>query len=280
MFDTFVLRVKRRSILAGAIALLSLPILGASTAQAASVEEVKAKGKIIVGIQGDNAPWGFVNSSGVQDGYDADIAKLFAKELGVEVEFAPLAVANRIPALVTGKVDILFATMAMTEERAKSIQYSKPYAGNVVGVVAEKTVAIKAPEDLAGKEVGVPRSSTMDKAITEKAPATATIRRFDDDAATIQALLSGQVQAVGGNQFYPQRLNDAKPDTFEMKFPLLTSYNGVGTRLGERDWNEAVNAFLDKIRANGEHAKVYKKWMALPLPEFPESMPNIPYTVN
>jgi len=215
----------------------------------------------------------------VQDGYDADIAKLFGKELGVAVEFAPLAVANRIPALVTGKVDILFATMAMTEERAKSIQYSKPYAANTIALYAPKQDAIKSPADLAGKEVGVPRSSIQDKAVTDAAP-NATVRRFDDDAATIQALLSGQVQAVGGNQFYGQRLNASKPDMYERKITFTAVYNGAGSRLGERDWNEAANAFIDKIKANGELAKVYQKWMGEEPPEFPSSLPNIPFTVK
>lgn len=151
MIRSLSLQVQRRGILAGALALLALSFANVSTANAASVQEVKARGKVVVGIQGDNAPWGYVNSSGVQDGYDADIAKLFGQELGVTVEFAPLAVANRIPALVTGKVDILFATMAMTEERAKSMQYSKPYAANIIGLFAPKKDNIKGPADLAGK---------------------------------------------------------------------------------------------------------------------------------
>lgn len=279
MIRSLSLKVQRRGILAGALALLALSFANVSTANAASVQEVKARGKVVVGIQGDNAPWGYVNSAGVQDGYDADIAKLFGQELGVTVEFAPLAVANRIPALVTGKVDILFATMAMTEERAKSMQYSKPYAANIIGLFAPKKDNIKGPADLAGKEVGVPRSSAQDKAVTDSSP-SATIRRFDDDAATIQALLSGQVQAVGGNQFYGQRLNASQPDAYEKKFDFLIVYNGVGTRLGERDWNETANAFIDKIKANGELAKVYQKWMGMQPPEFPPSIPNIPFTVK
>ena len=82
---------------------------------------------MLIGIQGDNPPWGFVNASGKQDGFDADISALFAKELGVPAEFMPLEVANRIPALTSGRVDILFATMAMLPERAKAVQFSKPY---------------------------------------------------------------------------------------------------------------------------------------------------------
>jgi polar amino acid transport system substrate-binding protein len=134
--------------------------------------------------------------------------------------------------------------------------------------------------DLAGVEIGVPRSSSQDKAVTDAVGSNATVRRFDDDAATIQALLSGQVQAVGGNQFYLDRLEAASAGTYERKIDFLTTFNGVGTRLGEKDWNETVNAFLDKIMANGEHAKVYAKWMKVEVPKFPKSIPNIPFTIN
>ena len=103
------------------------------------------------------APEGAVVKSA---GFDADVANLFAKELGVNVEFQPLAVANRIPALTTGKVDILFATMAMTEERAKSIQYSKPYAANTISLYAAKSDTVTKPEDVEGWEIGVPKSSS------------------------------------------------------------------------------------------------------------------------
>ncbi|OLP55692.1 ABC transporter substrate-binding protein [Rhizobium rhizosphaerae] len=263
--------------LAAATAALGLMPLGA---QAASVADAKAKGKVVIGIQGDNAPWGFVNSSGVQDGLDADIGKAFADYLGVKPEFVPLAVANRIPALMTGKVDVLFATMGMTAERAKTIQYSKPYAGNVLSVYGPKDKKIAGYDDLTGMSVGVPKSSAMDTAITAGAGSKANILRFDDDAANIQALLSGQVEAVGGNQFYGDRLNAAAPDKYTSKFDLTTLYNGAGTRPGEKDWNETINAFIDKIKADGELAKIYAKWMKREVPKFPEELPNIPFTVK
>lgn len=274
------MQYNRRTFMGVVLATTALVLCGTTAASAASLEEVKAKGTIVVGIQGDNAPWGFVNSSGTQDGFDADVATLFAKEIGVQIQFQPLAVANRIPALTTGKVDILFATMAMTEERAKSIQYSKPYAANTIALYAAKADKVATVEDVAGWEIGVPKSSSQDKAVTDAVGSTATVRRFDDDAATIQALISGQVKAVGGNQFYGQRLEAAAAGTYERKIDFLTTYNGVGTRLGEKDWNDAVNAFIDKIKANGELAAITKKWMGIELPQFPESIPNIPFTVN
>ena len=128
---------RRHMLLAGALA-LAAPALLVQPAFAITPAEIKAKGKLVVGIQGDNPPWGFVTSGGKQDGLDADIATLFGKELGVPVEFVPLEVNNRIPALTTGRVDVLFATMAMLPERAKAVQFSKPYVANTIVLIGPK----------------------------------------------------------------------------------------------------------------------------------------------
>jgi polar amino acid transport system substrate-binding protein len=274
------IRKMRRRLLLGSAVLLAAPALLSAPAFAITPAEIKARGKLIVGIQGDNPPWGFVNSSGKQEGFDADIAELFGKELGVPVEFVPLAVANRIPALTSGRVDILFATMAMLPDRAKAVQYSKPYVANIITLVAPKATVIKTNADMGKVAIGVPRASVQDTQITKNAPEGTTIRRFDDDAATIQALVSGQVQAVGGNMFYVQRLNQAKPDTYEDKLEFTRLYNGACTRLGEKEMNTAVNTFIDKIKANGELAKAYQKWMKLAPPTFPESVEGVPFVVN
>ncbi|MGE7468146.1 transporter substrate-binding domain-containing protein [Bosea sp. NPDC003192] len=270
----------RRSLLMTGAVGLAMPAVLTRAAFAVTTDELKKRGKVIVGIQGDNPPFGFVNSSGKQEGLDAAMGELLAKELGVQVEFSPLAVANRIPALTAGRVDVLFATMAMLPERAKAVQYSKPYAANYITLVAAKSTVVKTNADMGKLVIGVPRSSTQDTQITKNAPEGTTIRRYDDDAATMQALLSGQVQAVGGNMFYVQRLNAQKPDTFEDKLEFQRLYNGACTRLGEKEINAALNSFIDKIKANGELAKAYATWMKVPLPEFPASVEGVPFVVS
>jgi polar amino acid transport system substrate-binding protein len=260
--------------------LLAAPALLTRRALAVTPDEIKSRGKLVVGIQGDNPPWGFIDASGKQMGIDADMGALFAKELGVEVEFVPLAVANRIPALTTGRVDILFATMGMLPDRAKVVQFSKPYVANIIGLVEAKSTELKTNEDMGKYVIGVPQSSIQDTQITKNAPASTTIRRFADDAANIQALLSGQVQAVGGNLFYVDRLNTAKPGTFENKLEFTRLYNGACTRLGEKEMNTAVNAFIDKIKANGELKKIYNTWIKQDPPEFPAAIEGIPFTAS
>jgi len=269
----------RRRLLAGA-ALAAATGLLPRAAAADTVADIKKRGKVIIGIQGDNPPFGFVNSQGVQDGYDADVGRLFATYLGVQAEFVPLAVANRIPALTTGRVDVLFATMAMLPDRAKAVQYSRPYVSNYITLVAPKTTVVKTNADMGKLTIGVPRSSVQDTQITNNAPQGTTIRRFDDDAATIQAMLSGQVEAVGGNMFYVARLNAVKANTFEDKIEFTRLHNGACSRLGDKEMNAALNDFLGKALAGGALEAPYQKWFNMKVPSFPTSVEGVPFTVS
>ncbi|MBB4440807.1 MULTISPECIES: transporter substrate-binding domain-containing protein [Rhizobium] len=269
----------RRNAMLGAAALVAAVTL-AQPAAAITPDEIKARGKIIVGIQGDNPPWGFVTSGGKQDGLDADIATLFAKELGVSVEFVPLEVNNRIPALTAGRVDVLFATMAMLPDRAKAVQFSKPYVANAIVLIGPKSAEIKKNEDMAKFTVGVAKGAAQDTQVTKNAPPSTTIRRYDGDAASVQALVSGQVETLGGNIFYMDRVEKARPGEFENKLEFQKLYNGACTRLGEKEINAALNTFIDKIKANGELKAVYDKWMKVPVPEFPETLEGIPFAAN
>ncbi len=269
----------RRNALLAAAAVATSFVL-AQPAAAVTPEEIKARGKLIVGIQGDNPPWGFVTSGGKQDGLDADIATLFAKELGVEVEFVPLEVNNRIPALTAGRVDLLFATMAMLPDRAKAVQFSKPYVANAIVLIGPKSAEIKTNADMAKFTVGVAKGAAQDTQVTKNAPEGTTIRRYDGDAASVQALVSGQVETLGGNIFYMDRVEKARPGEFENKLEFQKLYNGACTRLGEKEINAALNAFVDKIKANGELKTVYDKWMKVPVPEFPASLEGIPFVAK
>jgi len=267
--------------LAGIATALVALVLMTGTVLAITPAEIKAKGKLVVGIQAANPPWGFVDSAtGNADGIDADIAKLFGKELGVPVQFMGLEVANRIPALTAGRVDVLFATMAMLPDRAKAVQYSKPYVANSTYLVAAKSTPIKSNPDMGKYVIGVPRASSQDTDATKSAPPDTRILRFDNDAAAIQALLSGQVQAVGGNVFYVKRLNEVKPDTYENKLEFTKLYNGACSRLGEKEMNAALNAFIDKIKANGELARIQQKWMSSSMTNFPDSIEGVPFVAQ
>lgn len=264
---------KKIRTLMGATMLASLGVLalGASTASAETIDQVKQKGELTVGMLVDFPPYGIMNAQNQPDGYDADVAKLLAKDLGVKVKIVPVTGPNRIPFLLTNKVDLLVASLAITAERAKQVQFSSPYSAAQIVVYGGKDRAIKGAADLAGLRIGVARASTQDIAVSKIAPKTANIRRFDDDASAMQALLSGQVDAIGCSTTVAAQISKRVPDKYENKFVLLQQEMAVAMRPGESKTLADVNAFVAKNIANGELSKLYKKWLGTDLPKLKAS---------
>lgn len=137
----------RSKVGSGLAAMLFAATSFATAALAVTPEELKAKGTATIGVQMDQFPWGFIDPKGQNDGFDIEIAKMIAKELGVEAKFERITGQNRIPLLVNGNVDFLVPSMTITEERAKVIQYVIPYSSNDITVWGKKDAAIKANED-------------------------------------------------------------------------------------------------------------------------------------
>lgn len=270
-----------RRVLVGAL-VLTLATAGlASKAHAQTTDEIKKRGVLHVGILADLPPWGFVGRDGKPTGYDADVATLLGKKLGVPVEFIGTTSAARTALLMTGKVDVLIATVGMYPDRAKVVQFTKPYATMGITVIGKKSLPVAKMEDLAKFRVGVSRSSIMDNAITAGAPKGTTIQRFDDEATSIQALVSGQVDVIGGNTTMFQNINKAMPNnTFEHKFYITRQYMGMATRPGQKEINAYLNGFIDEIKANGELNAIYKKYMDEDLPALPEKIDGVPYSVQ
>jgi polar amino acid transport system substrate-binding protein len=269
-----------RGRLAGLAVTVAALGIAASTAQAQSFEELRKNGKIVIGIQGENPPWGFVDGSNQSVGFDADVGNLLGKKIGVPVQFERVAVANRIPSLMTGKVDALIAVMGMYPDRAKVVQFTKPYSAIDITLIAKPETSIKSPADLKGMRIAVARASAQDKAVTAAAP-DATIQRFDDDSTAIQAFLAGQVDALGANNTYNLSIAKVAPTAqFEVKLDFNRQYNGISVRPGQKQYVEELNAFIDEIKANGELDKIYERWLGQKVPEFPASLPDIPFAVN
>ena len=254
----------------GAIAALGLGAtlsLLAPFASAQTVADIKKKGEITVGMLVDFPPYGTMNTSNQPDGYDADVAKLLAKDLGVKLNLVPVTGPNRIPFLLTNKLDLLVASLAITPERAKQVQFSKPYAAATIVLYGDKKANIKAPADLKGKRVGVARASTQDVALTAIAPEGTEIRRFDDDASGMQALISGQVDAIGASTTVAAQIaKRVPPNTFEDKFILRQQQMGVAMRPDQAELLKTVNDFVAKNTANGELNKLYQKWLGTDMP--------------
>ena len=262
-------RFTRRHLFAATAALATGTLLAAwaPSAVAQTTDEIKKKGTLTVGLLVDFPPYGSVDSTNQPDGYDADVAKLLAKDWGVKLTLVPVTGPNRIPFLLTNKVDLLVASLAVTPERAKQVQFSKPYSAATIVLYGAKKTPIKAPADLKGVRVAVARASTQDTALTAMAPEGTEIRRFDDDASAMQALLSGQVDAIGCSTTVAAQIAKRAPaGTYENKLVLRQQLMAVAMRPGQPDLLAAVDGFVARNVSNGELNKLYKKWLDTELP--------------
>lgn len=269
----------RSKILCGFAAMLLATTSFASAALAVTPEELKAKGTAIIGVQMDQFPWGFIDAKGGNDGFDIDIAKLVAKELGVEVKFERITGQNRIPLLVNGNVDFLVPSMTITEERAKVIQYVIPYSSNDITVWGKTDAAIKGNEDLGKYVIGVNRGSAFEPLLVKVAPKDTQIKRFDDDATTVQALLSGQVDAILGSVTYglviKQTGNDAQ---FGRKYKVADNFQGMAVRKGDQEMLDFLNDFVARHTADGTLDALYKKWIGVDRAKLPTTLPGVDFT--
>jgi polar amino acid transport system substrate-binding protein len=261
------IRFPRRAAIA-ALSLGAALTAFAPFATAQTVADIKKKGEVTIGMLVDFPPYGTTNAQNEPDGYDADVAKLLAKDWGVKANIVPVTGPNRIPFLLTNKVDLLVASLAITPERAKQVDFSQPYAAATIVLYGKKGLPIKSATDLKGLRVGVARASTQDVAVTKSAPEGTEIRRFDDDASAMQALISGQVDAIGCSVTVAATIAKRVPaDTFENKFTLVQQNMGIVVRPGQAELLKDVNEFVQRNTANGELNKLYNKWLQADLPK-------------
>ena len=259
--------LSRRTLTAGLVA-TALGSLLPGVGSAQTLEELKKKGEITIGLLVDFPPYGTTNAQNQPDGYDADVAKLLGKDLGLKVNLVPVTGPNRIPFLLTNKLDLLVASLAITPERAKQVQFSTPYAAATIVLFGAAKTPIKSAADLKGLRVGVARASTQDVAVTKAAPEGTEIRRFDDDASAMQALLSGQVDAIGCSVTVAAQINKRAPaGAFDVKFNLLQQAMGMAMRPNQAELLKVVNEFVARNTANGELNKLYRKWLETDLPK-------------
>jgi polar amino acid transport system substrate-binding protein len=242
----------------------------ARTAVAQTVDEIVTRGSINIGVLIDVPPYGTLDDKQQPAGFDADVANLLGKYMGVKVNLVPVTGPNRIPYLVTGKVDLLVATFGITPERAKQVMFSIPYSAIENSVFARKDSGISKIEDLKGKRVGVPRGAVQDVLLTNALGTTARIQRFDDDASTYQALVSGQVDAIAETGFTGRELYARTPQAnAEERFILLRQPNGITMRKDQYNLHQWVNTFIYYTKNNGELPAIWTKWFKTDFPTLP-----------
>ena len=252
------------------VATLALCTSAAAMPAAADLADIMESGKIQIAVPENFPPFGALGASGEHEGYDVDVAKLIAEDLGVELEIVPVASKQRIPFLETDRVDLVISSMGANPGRAKSIWFSSAYAPFFSGVFADPSMTITSAADLAGKKIGLTGGTLEDLELTKIAPEDAEIIRFGGNAATLAAYASSQVDVlVTGNTVAADfaKTNPNKP--IETKFIVKESPCFIGVKKGSFDLLQWVNVFILHKTLGGQLNDLSEKWFGQELPPLP-----------
>ena len=255
-----------------AVMLAALPLVAAApTASAEStLDKILKEKKIRVAIDVGNPPFGILDKDGQPDGSDVAVARQMAKDMGVELEFVQVPSTGRIPSLLAGRADVTIASISVTTDRAKAVMYCHPDGALSIVIFGPKSVAIKTPADLVGKRIGITRATLEEATVPKMAPTGTNIVWFDEIGATIQALLSGQVDAVAMSSFAGKTVADGNPDKeIETKLQVTTAYYAPIVRHGDFELREWINTWIFINTQNGTLAALYKKYTGVDLPPLP-----------
>lgn len=181
---------------------VSLTACGQSTQTAKSgtdgyrtLDEIKESGTINIGVFSDKNPFGYVDENGTYQGYDVYFARQIGEDLGVEVNFVSTEAANRIEYLQTGKVDVILANFTVTTDRAKEVDFAKPYMNVSLGVVSPDDKVITSLDDWNSEdEMIVISGTTAETYLMENYP-DIKLQKYDSYANAKNALENGNAAA-------------------------------------------------------------------------------------
>jgi polar amino acid transport system substrate-binding protein len=242
----------------------ALLILGVP-ATADTLDTIRQAKKVRIAIDLAIPPFGMTDDKLQPTGSDVDLARLLAKDLGVELEIVPTTGPARIPALQSDKADLVVSTLSITPERAKVVDFSVPYADHPSVVAALKSIDIKSYEDLDAKKVAVVRGTTQDTELGRVAKG-AQLVRYEDDATMALAVASGQADILATARSLLAAISKKNPSrAVEPKITMATYYLAVGMRKNEPQLLAWVNGWVKTNLKNRKLNDIFKSYHGFPL---------------
>ncbi|MBV9113313.1 MAG: transporter substrate-binding domain-containing protein [Hyphomicrobiales bacterium] len=227
----------------------------------ADLKDIIDKGVIRIGTQMDNPPFGYLDENGKPTGFDVELGEMIGKALGVKVQVEQIIGANRIPFLLTNKIDLVISGMGATPERAVQVMFTSPYAALYLGVYGHKARAVSGPDQLSTLRISATKGTTQDLTLTAMAP-KANIVRFEDDTTSNTAFLSGQVDLWATLNTIAAAIAKKNPDQpIELKFKLRDSPAHMAMRQGDFALLHSLDTYIFLIRTNGELQRLHCKWL-------------------
>jgi arginine/ornithine transport system substrate-binding protein len=239
---------------------------GLAAGQASAQEKV-----LKIGTEAAYKPFAYIDASGQMTGFDIDITRAMCDQMKVKCEIVNQDFDGLIPALQVRKIDAVIASMFITEERKKSIDFAGPYYSTPRRFIGRKGMGLDLqPESFKGKVVGVQRGTTNANYVEQKLKGFATAKYYDTQDAANLDLAAGRVDLVVADSVVLQRFLDSKDaEGLDFVTPPISdpSIFGVGAGIGLRKGDAALKQQFDEalkaLIASGKYAEINKKYLPI-----------------
>ncbi|MCW5752781.1 MAG: amino acid ABC transporter substrate-binding protein [Alphaproteobacteria bacterium] len=241
----------------------------ATTAIAADLAEITKRGRIIAATSGNLPPNTFVDSNNQLTGYDIEVARIVEKAVGIPIHFEKLDFKGIMPGLQTGRFDIVFSNVNITEERKQIFDYSIPYSRSAVIVLIPPNVqGISSFKDLKGRNVGgisgAADGEIPAKEISEKFGAFKSFKGYPGYAEMFTDLRTGRLDAIICPDLAAADFLNKNPGAGKiLAEPYSVRFVGAPMQKGSTQLKAAVDAAIRKARQEGTLDQLAKKYFGL-----------------
>ncbi len=243
-------------------ALAAMALIGLTAAGASAAEKIR------IGTEGAYPPFNTVDAKGELQGFDIDIAKALCAKLKAECTFVKQDWDGIIPALNKRKFDAIVASMSITEERKKAVDFTERYYTNKLQFIGKKGVSIDTTvAGLKGKTVGAQRATISGDWLEKNRPG-ADVKLYDTQENAYLDLSAGRLTAILADAFVNYEwLQSAAGKDFEFKGGPVFDGDliGIAVRKGDDKLRTKLNKAIKDIVADGTYAKINAKYFPFPI---------------
>lgn len=264
------------SLAALGLAVLSVTALSGTVADAKSLDEILSEGKIRVGINPNFPNMSTRDDSGEWTGFDIEIGKAIAGKLGVEVEWVPTETAQRVPFLVSDRIDLSLGALTRNSERAKLIDYTVPLHTEVLAVLATDEIEGDSWEafNTDGVTLANMRGNWTVDWIQENMP-NVELELVDSIADTVRLVAQGRADAIVENIDFFMAFTENHPDVNwrVVETPIFVAYCAIGVSQGNDNLTEVLNIILYDLHSSGVVNATWEEFYGAPMLRAVEPVP-------
>ena len=248
----------RHALLTGVIVMLALvPAVDAGSA----LDAIRTRGVLRVGVKADAPPFGYVTPDGRRAGFEVDLARVFARVLfgdDTRVEFVTVTTATRFTALQTGRVDLVLATITLTDERRGLAELSAPHFVSGSLFLVPRASPVAGVGDLVGRRVAIVGGAVQERDLIEAQP-QAVARPVESVADGVRAVQSGRADAFFYDDVVLLRLAQGDAALRVIGKPIRPRPYVVAAPSGEVELIHWVNRWLAKMRRDGTYDELWRR---------------------